>query len=189
MKSFKTFLIEGPLGIDQVSTNKGKKEVAVVMGRFQPPTLGHLKAIENAHKTSRLPVAVVMVKGSKSDVFFDTKIQKEIFEKMLTNIPHIYIEVTTGFIGDFIDQLRKKNYEPKFIFTGSDRKSTYEAQINRYKEKLNLDIMVKEIPRTDEDISATKVRNALKDNDVETFKKLMHKDTYNMFDELKKKLK
>jgi citrate lyase synthetase len=44
---------------------------------------------------------------------------------------------------------------------------------------------IKEIKRTDEDISATKVREALINNDIEAFKKLTDKKMHKMFEELK----
>lgn len=188
MISFKHYIEEGALALDQVSTKKGKDPVVAVQGRFQPPTLGHLKAIQQAYNKFKKPVAIVMVKGGKSEVFFDSKIQKKVFKAMLGSIPHVFVEVDSGFIGNFIDALRKDNKEPIAIFTGSDRVKTYQGQINRYIDKLNLDIKVHEIQRGDEDVSATKVRNALKADDFEAFKKLTHKNVHKMFDELKKKL-
>ena len=188
MHSFSDFICEGALAIDAVSTKVGKTEVVSVQGRFQPPTLGHLKAIEQAYKKFRKPVAIVMVKGGKSKIPFDAKIQKKVFKAMLGSIPHIFIEEDSGFIGNFVDKLRKDNKEPIAIFTGTDRVKSYQGQIDRYKEKLNLNIKVHEIQRGDEDVSATKVRNALKADDFEAFKKLTHKKVHPMFDELKKKL-
>lgn len=186
MLRFKEYLTEGPLPLDQVSTKVGKKEVAVVQGRFQPPTLGHLKMIKQVYQKTHKPVLIAMVKGSKSKVFFDTKVQQEIWTKMLTGIPHEFVEVGTGFIGDWIDAARKKGLEPIALAAGSDRKKGYEDQINRYKEQLKLNMKFVEIPRTDEDISASKVRKALEDGDEKTFKQMMHKSTHSMFDKLRK---
>jgi cytidyltransferase-like protein len=188
MESFRHFLDEGALPLDKVMTKRGTKEVVVVQGRFQPPTLGHLKAIEQAYKKFKKPVAIVLVKGGKSKIPFDEKIQKKVFKAMLGSIPHIFVDEDSGFIGNFIDKLRKDNKEPIAIFTGSDRVKSYEAQIDRYVEKLNLNIKVHEIVRGDEDVSATKVRNALKDDDFEAFKKLTHKNVHKMFKELQAKL-
>jgi len=186
MKSFTEYLNEA-IAVDKVNTVPGNKEVVVLQGRFQPPTAGHLKAIEAAYKKYKKPVVIVLIKGAKSDVFFDSKIQKEIFEKML-KVPHQFLELSNGFIGEWINELRNDGFEPKALFCGSDRVKSYEGQIKRYSDKLNLDIKVEEIARTGEDISASKVREALKNDDIELFKANMHKSVWNMFDKLKKKI-
>ena len=47
MKTFVEYLNEA-IAIDAINTTVGKDEVVVIQGRFQPPTAGHLKAIEVA---------------------------------------------------------------------------------------------------------------------------------------------
>jgi citrate lyase synthetase len=83
--------------------------------------------------------------------------------------------VPTAFIGELVHQARNRNHEIVRLFAGTDRVKGYESQIDRYKEQLNIDIKVDEIKRSDEDISATKVRNALIDDDWDTFKKMTAK--------------
>jgi len=185
MISFKEHLAEA-MAVDAVNTTPGKTEVVVIQGRFQPPTAGHLKAIKAAYKKYHKKVAIVLIKGAKSNVKFDSKVQKKAFSAMLGSVPHMFIELDNGFIGEWIHFLRGKKIEPIALFCGSDRVKSYEGQIARYKETLNLNIKVEEIARTGEDISASKVRQALKDDDLETFKKNMDKSTWSMFDELRK---
>ncbi len=177
------------IAVDAVNSTPGKDEDVVLQGRFQPPTAGHLKAIKAAYTKYHKPVVIVMIKGSKSDVFFDSKIQKKVFEKMLKGIPHKFLDIDNGFVGEWINALRNKGSEPIALFCGSDRVKTYSSQINRYKEKLNLNIKVEEIQRSGEDISASKVREALKNKDFELFKKNMDKSTWSLFDELGKFIK
>ncbi len=185
MKTFVEYLNEA-IAIDAINTTVGKDEVVVIQGRFQPPTAGHLKAIEVAYKKYKKPVVIVLIKGKNSDVFFDNKIQKEVFGKMLTSIPHLFIDADNGFVGEWIHQLRELNKEPIALFCGSDRVSSYKGQLNRYKEKLNLNLKVEEIARTGKDISASKVRDALKNDDLETFQDNMDKRTWKLFNKLKK---
>jgi len=180
-------LMEAALPLDKVNPNPAKKEVVVIQGRFQPPTAGHLKAIKAAYKKYRKPVVIVLVKGAKSDVKFDSKTQKAVFEKML-DMPHMYIELDTGFVGNWIHELRNMGKEPKALFCGSDRVKSYQGQINRYKDQLNLDITVEEIARTGEDISASKVRDALKNDDFEEFKRNMDPSTHKLYNMLKRKI-
>jgi len=185
INNFKTFFNEA-IAIDAISRTKGKKECVVFAGRMQPPTAGHLKAIEIAYKKYKKEVVIVLIKGKASDVFFDSKIQKEVFSKMLTSIPHQFIEADNGFFGEWVHQLREKNYEPIAFYCGSDRVKSYQGMIKRYADKIDINIKVEEIARTGKDISASKVREALKNDDLEQFKDNMDKRTWSLFDKLKK---
>jgi uncharacterized protein (DUF2141 family) len=53
-----------------------------------------------------------------------------------------------------------------------DRLKNYEYQVNRHNKDWNIDLKIKEIKRSDEDISASKVRQSALDNDFKTFKSL-----------------
>ena len=75
---------------------------------------------------------------------------------------------------------------------GSDRMKTYGFQVNKdsYREDLGgrSDFGLFEIPRTDNNISATQVRNAMLDGDEKLFKSTTPKALHKMYSELKKKL-
>ena len=51
--------------VEEVSTRKGTTPITVVIGRFQPPTLGHKKLIDVAGGFEG-PTAVVMIRPSIS---------------------------------------------------------------------------------------------------------------------------
>jgi nicotinamide mononucleotide adenylyltransferase len=177
MKDLFNYIIES-------STTKAKNQVVIVQGRFQPPTLGHLKAVKAAYKKYKLPVVINIVHGAGSSRPFDTDIQREMFDKMLKGIPHEILVSTTGFLGVTVDELRKANKEPVAVFTGSDRVKKYRQQSEYLELKANADIEVHEIPRTGTDVSATQVRTALATEDEKLFKKLTHKSVHSMFDQL-----
>ncbi len=61
MKKFKQFLIEA-IAVDKVCTKKGKENVSVIMGRFQPPKAAHIKIIEQAYKKNKNKIAIFIVK-------------------------------------------------------------------------------------------------------------------------------
>jgi hypothetical protein len=89
------------------------------------------------------------------------------------------------------NELRPK-YEPVLWGTGSDRLKSYGFQVNNdsYRDQLNAraDFGLFEIPRTDDNISATQVRNALLDGDEKTFQQMTPKAIHGMYKELKSKL-
>jgi len=189
MISFKQYINEA-IALNQVTKTPGQQKVAVFMGRFQPPTKAHLSIIKQIEQHEHLPVVVAVVRGSKTSQNksknpFDFETQKAILRACLNNVK--IIQVSTGFIGEFVDILRRENKEPVVLYCGSDRLSGYQQQVNRYKTQLNLNLVVKEIPRTETGISATKVRLALKNDDIEAFKKLTDKCEWQFFDLLKNK--
>jgi predicted nucleotidyltransferase len=86
----------------------------------------------------------------------------------------------------------RPNYEPVLWGTGSDRMKSYGYQVNNdsYRDQLNAraDFGLFEIPRTDDNISATQVRNALLDGDEKTFKKMTPRAIHRMYGVLKSEL-
>lgn len=182
MKKFSVFM--EALALDQVNTTPGSEEVSVVMGRFQPLTIAHADIIENAYKKYRRKVVVAVVKSKNEKSPYPFKLVKEIINKSI-KVPHEVIEIGTGFIGDFLSPLRDDGMEAKTLFAGSDRIKGYEGQVKRYQAMFNLTLTVEEIPRTETDVSASKVRQALLDGDEELFQAMTPKGEWKYYNKLK----
>ena len=177
---------------------QGKKLVNMFVGRFQPFTLGHAKVVEAIHKQNGYPVVILLVKAKnkkKEDAFkrpYDEETQVKMLKKLKSTYPieDVFI-IPTGGIDTMFNTMRPK-YEPVLWGTGSDRMKTYGFQVNKpeYREDLGVrpDFGLFEIPRDDNNISATQVRNAMLDGDEKLFKKLTPKAIHNMYSELKQKL-
>lgn len=187
------------LKLDQ--TEQGKELVNMFVGRFQPFTLGHAKVLEALHKENGYPVVVLLVKSKnpkrkKGDEFskpYDTDTQIEMFnnvKKQYKFLKDILI-VPTGGIDTIFNELRPK-YEPVLWGTGTDRLKSYGYQVNNdsYRDQLNCraDFKLFEIKRTDDNISATKVRNSMLDGDEKLFQSMTPKSIHKMYDDLKMKL-
>lgn len=185
------------LKVDHVE--QGEEPVNMFVGRFQPFTLGHAKVLETIHKQNGFPVVVFLVKSKtskKGDEFsrpYDEKLQVEMFKNVQKQYPFLkeIIIVPSGAIDMMFNQLRPK-YEPVLWGTGSDRMQAYGYQVNNdsYRDQLNVrkDFGLYEIPRDDDAISATKVRNALLDGDESLFKSMTPKATHKMYKTLKTRL-
>jgi nicotinic acid mononucleotide adenylyltransferase len=178
-------------GLNLYTTKQGKKKVNIFVGRFQPFTLGHAKVFETLYKENKLPVVVLIVRSGKRPderAPFDEDTQMMMFgamQKEYKFLEGIFI-TSNAAIDSIFNQLRPA-YEPVLWGTGTDRYSSYSKQIKRYREELNAldELEAFEIKRGDEDISATKVRNALKIGDNDTFKKMVPKSLHRYFKELK----
>jgi len=167
----------------------GMKKVNMFVGRFQPFTLGHVKVFEKMYKENGLPVVVFLVRGKNPDPEkrpFDETLQQAMFAKMAKQYPFLEtaIVVPNGAI-DTLFAAARPTYEPVMWGYGTDRKNAYDSMINKdsYREQLGVDpdFSGYEIFRTDDNISASKVRNALKIDDEKTFKKMTPKSIHSFY--------
>ena len=169
---------------------KQNKKAVITIGRYQPPTLGHIKLINNMIKNNldKIPV-VCIVKGKKSSSNklknpYDFKIQKSLLEKSL-NKDILIIPVSSGYLGDIIDTIRNDTkLEPDILCVGKDREDTFKKAINRYKDIFQCDMKLMPLNRYD-NISASDVRQSILDNDFNNFKKMTINLNFNDFNELR----
>jgi cytidyltransferase-like protein len=178
---------------------QGKEPVNIFVGRFQPFTLGHAKVLETIHKENGYPVIVFLIKAKskkKGDEFrkpYSEDLQIKMFKQVQKQYKFLkdIIVLDRAAIDYMFNALRPK-YEPVLWGTGSDRMKSYGYQVNKdtYRDELNVraDFGLYEIPRTDDNISATKVRNALLDGNEKGFKTMTPKALHGMYDVLKSEL-
>jgi len=178
---------------------QGKEPVNMFVGRFQPFTLGHAKVLETIHKENGYPVVVFLVKSKtvkKDDEFsrpYEENTQIEMFNKVKKQYPFLkeIFVVPSAAIDIMFNEVRPK-YEPVLWGTGSDRMKAYGYMVNNdaYRDQLNVraDFALFEIQRTDDEISATKVRNAMLDGNEKQFQSMTPKAIHLMYNELKSKL-
>jgi phosphopantetheine adenylyltransferase len=184
-----TYIIEGATVTDK---SQGKTKVNIVVGRFQPPTLGHVKLLRQLHAVNSLPVVVVQVRSKSGQ---KTPFDNELITRIWMDITKQYkfiegvVETQTGFIYNIIDALRPL-YEPVLWGTGSDRLKDYEIQISKYGPEANVlkEFQPYEVKRTGKNISATKVREAILEDNQNEFKKLTPKAEHRYYKQLRAEL-
>ena len=184
-----TYIIEGATVTDK---SQGKTKVNIVVGRFQPPTLGHVKLLRQLHAVNSLPVVVVQVRSKSGQ---KTPFDNELITRIWMDITKQYkfiegvVETQTGFIYNIIDALRPL-YEPVLWGTGSDRLKDYERQISKYGPEANVlkEFQPYEVKRTGKNISATKVREAILEDNQNEFKKLTPKAEHRYYKQLRAEL-
>ena len=194
MNATKTTIINEALSVPH--KEQGKKPVNIFVGRFQPFTLGHVKVFEKMHKENGYPVVVYLVRGKKPDPEkrpFDEDLQQAMFAKMKKQYPFLeasYV-VPNGAI-DTLYSTARPAYEPMLWGYGTDRKKAYNGMIDKqdYRDQLGVhpDFKGFEIKRGDENISASKVRNALKIDDEKTFKQMTPKSIHSFYKTLQNTL-
>ena len=199
LKNLKTRVNPSTEALKVKYPEQGKKLVNMFVGRFQPFTLGHAKVLETINKQNGYPVIIFLIKSKtkkKEDAFkrpYDEDTQLAMLNNLKSKYPieKVYI-LDRAAIDYMFNAMRADGYEPVLWGTGTDRLKTYSYQVDKpeYREDLGVrdDFGLFEIPRTDNNISATQVRNAMLDGDERLFKKLTPKEIHPMYDELKSKL-
>ena len=166
------------------------------LGRFMPFTKGHYKMIEYGLKHNGLPTVIFMISNKKMDKkhpFSDELMQKEMdmLKKSLKGIENT-VYVSSADIVKLGQWCYENNYEPQLWITGSDRLVAYKRQAENPKYQdlghFPSSFTTLEVPRTDEDISATKVREAIANNDLDLFKKMMPEGTEKLVGDFKEAL-
>jgi len=165
------FLTAKTLLIKQLPGNNN----ALVIGRFSPLTIAHYNIINNA----LVEYDHVVVNVVKSKVDSANPFPIEIQKKMLERCFQKRIEIVVTETGNLLKSIQKCTKTINVVLAGTDRAETYRNQLEN-----NKDIEVKEIPRID-DVSGTKVRKSLTENDFKTFKQNVPNQLWDMFNELK----
>ena len=151
------------------------EKVNIIIGRFQPFTLGHLKCAQEAQRRLGVKSVLLVINTIKQDARhpFLTKQIEKILDKMCKEEPTLtgYVLVKNADIVKNVEILREAGYEPVSWTCGTDRYAQYETMVKKYGKDIDLDdnFEVIEVKRGDEDISATAVRQALRDNDEDTY--------------------
>lgn len=162
-----------------------KQKVNIVIGRFQPFTLGHKELVVELYKKNNLPVCILYIDNKKFDVRhpFSNDIVEQCIgasftpeekTKYLANTP--YLKVRNANIVEIGQMLSENNIEPVLLGCGTDRYEQYQKMANnpKYREQgeLSDDFDVALLERNESEVSGTKVRQALKDDDIDSFNKM-----------------
>ena len=129
---------------------------ALILGKFRILTKAHYNMIKEAvSKYDTVTVNIVSSKETKGTKELRNEIMKHCFSE---------VEILNSSTGNIFTIMRKSQNEITTIIAGSDRVDGYRKMLDK-----NYGMSVYEIPRVDEDISATKVIENLED--YEYFKK------------------
>lgn len=176
-----------------VHTMQQSKKCNIFVGRYQPFTNGHMKVIEYLYSQNQYPTFILLVRNKKqADDSRPFSIETQ--EKMLSSLktPKIcgYSIIESAGIDIVFNAVRDKGFEPVLWGCGTDRYKAYSAMCNKpeYRSDLNClpEFNAIEIKRGDDDISATKVRGYIAEDNVKEFELNVPSDLHKMYDELRK---
>lgn len=170
-----------------------RKPVNVIVGRFQPLSLGHFQMGKDLVAENGAPVVYVYIRSKSGE---NSQFSDSLTDSYMSDLvkKHSHVEDAYAMTGSFIPvvimELQRRGYEPLLIGAGPDRYNTYNGMVKRMKNIETIPgFAIHELPTRI--TSATEVREAIKKDDESKFKKLtpafMHKYYKEMQEELLQK--
>ncbi len=174
---------------------EGAVPVNIMVGRFQPFTIGHLECLKQAAQKTGRKTMVFVSKGSP-DPKKNKPIYGDVQDEMISRIKNGYSDIIADIVygnGAAIDinvaRARLNGYEPISWVTGKDHETAYRNMVKIYGEQLKLrpDFEVTILDRDpDSDdvtgVSATKVREAILNGNKKEFLRMVPAELHDMYD-------
>lgn len=157
------------------------EKVNILLSRFQPFTLGHLKCCTKVYKKRGIKTILCVIDNSKPDEKNPFK-TKTIWNG-LKNIVKNHEEIIDLVLIKEVDMLKighaigMKGYEIATWCCGSDRYIDYSKMCKKYSPSIE----VIEIKRDTNDISATQVRDAITRDKEDIFKELTPQEIHKSY--------
>lgn len=172
-------------------------ECNIMLGRFQPFTLGHLKCLKEIKNQTGRPTMLFVSPGKGDEKKpFKGELQDEMLKILRDAYPSLILDciyLNGANIFEITDKCRERGYEPVSWTCGTDRSEAYKTMFSKYSDryeydkKLNLspNFEVVTLNRDDDNISATRVREALKSGNKTEFEAMMPKALYCLFNDMR----
>ena len=188
-------------GIAPPQVEKTRGTLTIAFGRFNPPTTGHEKLLDNVASSSDdddyiiVPSRSQDAKKNPLDANMKVSVMQKMFPKHKSKIIN---DESNRTIFDVLKKAHTDGYAGVRIVGGADRVGEFEKLANNYNGKLyqfdNLEVMsAGERDPDSEDVtgmSASKQRKAAAENDIKTFmkgvpKSLSQKDAEQLFKKIR----
>lgn len=168
------------------------KQVNIFPGRFEPFHSGHLQAIKDAYNENGLSTVVLYIHNDKFDLhkpFDDSIIEREVnlikeSEKCIEDV----IWIRRPWPTLICRVLLEHGYLPIMWLAGTDRINSYKNMVQEDKIRNELKIEPPSFYLTNRYSSATDVREAILNNDFETYKRLMPVQAECLFNDFREQL-
>lgn len=157
--------------------NVAMEKYNIMIGRFQPLTYAHTACCTRALMKNGLRTILCMIDRPEEKMDkrnpFPTKEFAELYKDVLRKDfkDKVIADIILVKNADVVKLSQEVDFEIGAWICGEDRYDAYKAMVDKYRDQMNVseDFELIKIDRTDDDISATKARQALEDNDSKTW--------------------
>ena len=181
-----------------IAEGKGRtpepSEVNLLIGNFQPVSMGHIKAAKKLKEKNGHPIVLVAIKPDKQTTKFpfSTRLTKTMLEKVKQEYSDLIVDfklLTSGQIEEILEQLHPA-YKPLLWGTSERRVKDYALQLDYIKKKkipirLAKDFKLVELPSF---VKSEEVLKAIASSNFSDFKKMVPTSIASEFFNLQKEL-
>lgn len=155
-------------------------EVALSLGRYNPPTLGHFESLRELQRVARAngvrpEVFVIEGEQSSQDKQKNPLSANQRIRILKSWFPDIHFDIA-GSAYDVMEVLQVQGKRPKFWIAGTDRVKRYKQLLDYAGFKHSLVVELDRLEGKAAGVSATKARAAAANADLETFISMMPDD-------------
>ena len=165
------------------------KSGAIYPGRFQIFHKGHMKVTSKMEGDVKVVYVVHTGKVTEKSPFSYNTVST-IITSVLGRM-FIVKQAKNAYLPELVREQREAGVNVTKVYASDDRVDEYRKQFDRLakaKPDLGINIEIVQIPRSDDGISATKVRQALFDNDGKAFNELVPQAMQRTYLPLRKEL-
>ena len=158
---------------------KDENNLGFFVGKMRIITTAHIDIIKSALKKSKKGLIIALVDTSKKGLSFQDR--KEILISKFGSKVKI-VKVDSANFSRILEQFKK---QVSIIYCGEDNEVSYTTQLETFNKKNNTSIVLDVSERSDEDVSATQVEEAIKSDNLNEFKNLTPREVWSFWDQLK----
>lgn len=158
------------------------KDCSVIIGKFDPPHLGHIKLINN----SIFPPCVFLTRSKNHFLSVEKKLQ--IFCNLLRSDLRkdaTFFVVDNTYIPGIIKLVRVYGFEPREIRCGSDRSEHYLNQINEFNRNCKYESQQVSVNVSVENriAASSDLRKMIQNQESEAFRNSISEDLWDFYSE------
>lgn len=147
-------------------------KVVFACGRMNPPTLGHQRIVDRIHELADRDGGVPLIFLTKTHDSERNPLSPEIKVGLVERAFQTPVRLTVSPFSA-VDQLVEEGVTEAVIVVGQDRAEHFRSKLAGYAGSIGLKLSVEALTRTDQDVSATRARQAVMESDLSTFMTLV----------------
>lgn len=148
-------------------------KVVFSCGRMNPPTLGHQRVVDRIHELADRDGGVPLIFLTQTCDAERNPLSPQVKVGLVERAFSLPVRLTVSPFAA-VDQLVEQGTEEAVIVVGQDRAEYFRKKgLVKYAASVGLQLSIETLTRTDQDVSATRARQAVQDDDLAAFMSLV----------------
>jgi hypothetical protein len=147
--------------------------IVFACGRLNPPTKGHQRIVDKIHELAAHNGGTPLIFLTKTQDAERNPLAADVKVEMVKRAFHTPVQLTTSPFSA-VDELVEQGVGEAVIVVGQDRAEYFrKKKLVVYAASVGLNLSIETLTRTEDDVSATRARQAVLESDFSTFASLV----------------